>query len=81
MPISCSNPSDFLPTAIYYSEKVVKQIQNEELKGIFEKDEPFLVITYKWRLDRLEISEAEYEIIKSDRDKILVKKASTGSNP
>ena len=72
---------DFLPTAIYYSEKVVKQIQNEELKGIFEKDEPFLVITYKWRLDRLEISEAEYEIIKSDRDKILVKKASTGSNP
>ncbi len=64
---------DFVPTAVFYSGKVVKQIQNDELKGLFGKDEPFLVITYKWRLDRMGISEAKYEIIKADRDKILIR--------
>ena len=65
---------DFVPVAIFYSEKNVQQIQNEELKGIFEGEEAFVLITYQWRLDRLGIKSNEYEIIKSDRDKILVKR-------
>lgn len=65
---------DFVPTAIFYSGKNVQQIRDEELKGIFEKDEPFVLITHQWRLDGEEISEKEYEIIKTDRDKILVKR-------
>ena len=64
---------DFVPAAIFISEKNVKQVQNEELEELFEKEESFMVITHQWRLDSLGIKSNEYEIIKTDRDKILIK--------
>ncbi len=65
---------DFGPAAIYYSEKNVQQIRNEELNYLFGADEPFVLITHQWRLDGSGISTDKYEIIKSDRDKILVRR-------
>jgi 4-amino-4-deoxy-L-arabinose transferase-like glycosyltransferase len=65
---------DFGPSAVFYSEKNVKQIRNEELQGLFESDERFVLITHQWRLDGAEIPKKEYEIIKTDRDKLLIKR-------
>ena len=65
---------EFMPSANFYSNKEVRQIRAEGLIPLFEKGEPFILITYQWRLDKEKIEKEKYEIIKSDRDKILIKK-------
>lgn len=63
--------SDFIPAAVFYSEKVgVNQIYREALKPLLEGDERFVMITYDWRLKELETK--NYRIIKQDRDKVLI---------
>ncbi len=64
----------FLPTAVYYSDKKVERISHDILKPMFLKKEPFLLITYQWRLDDAQISSDKYQIIKTDRDKVLLLK-------
>lgn len=63
---------DFLPTAIFYSEKQVKQIERSQLLGLFKDKKEVLVITYQWQLDGLGIKNSQYKILKTDRDKILI---------
>lgn len=65
---------DFGPSAVFYSGKIVEQVRNERLKGLFEGKERFLVITNNWRLTELGIGEGEYMLLKSDRDKVLILK-------
>lgn len=63
---------DFVPTAIFYSEKHVQQLWSGGLQGLFDDKEQKLLITYQWRLDGAGIKENQYQILKTDRDKILI---------
>ncbi len=65
---------DFTPTAIFYSGKNIIKITRDGLPEFFDRREPYLLVTYQWRLDNAGISKDKYRIIKSDRDKILVQK-------
>lgn len=66
---------DFVPAAIFYSGKSgVSQTYAGGLKEVFEKNDKLLLITKQQRLDGEKISPEKYQVIKSDRDKILVKK-------
>lgn len=64
----------FLPAAVYYSDKKVERISHDILKPMFLKKEPFLLITYQWRLDDAQIPTEKYKILKTDRDKALLLK-------
>lgn len=64
---------EFLPAASFYSGKKVNQIRAQHLIPLFEGIDPFLLITYQWRLDQAKIDKSRYQILKSDRDKILIK--------
>ncbi|MDO8504142.1 MAG: glycosyltransferase family 39 protein [bacterium] len=67
--------SDFRPTAVFYSGKNVPQrLSDGKLISLFESEKPFLLITYENNLDQLGISAKRYQILKKDRDKILVLK-------
>lgn len=63
---------DFDPVATYYSGKNVRKIQRDELESLFAKKEKFLLITNRWRLEEAKIASSNYEIIKADRDKVLI---------
>lgn len=66
---------EFLPSAVFYSDKNVRQIKkDEQLKDLFAGGE-FILITYKWHLDKVGIKAGDYQLIKQDRDKILIRKA------
>ncbi|MDO8573676.1 MAG: glycosyltransferase family 39 protein [Candidatus Daviesbacteria bacterium] len=64
----------FMPTAIFYSEKgTVNQIQIERLNSLLNSNEEFLLITRKGNLiNNKEISEKSFQILKEDRDKVLI---------
>ena len=65
--------SDFRPTAVFYSGKNVPQrVYAGNLSELFGSDRQFLLITYQRELDREGVSPNSYEILKTDRDKILV---------
>ena len=64
---------EFMPTASFYSNKKVNQIRANNLIPLFENNGQFLLITYQWRLDGAKIGKVKYEIIKMDRDKILIR--------
>ncbi len=64
---------DFDPAAAFYSDKEVKKLKKDELKPLVEKGEPFLIITNTWRLKDENIPGFMYEILKTDRDKVLIK--------
>jgi 4-amino-4-deoxy-L-arabinose transferase-like glycosyltransferase len=69
---------DFGPTAVWYSEKQVSQIRDDDVKrlfmaeGVFTNAGKFVLITKQYRLDQQGIAKERYKILKSDRDKILV---------
>lgn len=63
---------NFLPTAIFYSNKNVEKIWS--VKGLFEDKQNFLLITYQYRVDRDNIPQSWYRIIGKDRDKILIQR-------
>jgi 4-amino-4-deoxy-L-arabinose transferase-like glycosyltransferase len=66
---------DFVPAAVFYSGKDnVVQAYVGGLTELFKNNLNFLLITQKERLDTEKISPKEYRILKSDRDKILVRK-------
>ena len=63
---------DFLPAAIFYSEKQVEQIERDKLSGLFKDKNPVLVITYQWQLDGIGVKKDQYQVLKTDRDKMLI---------
>ncbi|OGE37884.1 hypothetical protein A3F00_00115 [Candidatus Daviesbacteria bacterium RIFCSPHIGHO2_12_FULL_37_11] len=63
---------DFVPSAVFYSGKKVNQIEKNRLSGIFKERRSVLVITYQWQLDGLGIKKDQYEVLKTDRDKMLI---------
>lgn len=65
---------DFIPTAVFYSDKTVKQTYVGGIKELFDTRDHFILFTKKERLDAEGIKKGEYKILKSDRDKILVRK-------
>lgn len=67
---------DFVPSAIFYSDKKVNQVQIRVegiVRDLFDGSEHFTFVTYQQTLDEGGINPQEYEIIKTDRDKILVR--------
>ena len=66
--------SDFIPAAIFYSGKDVKQTYVGGIAEIFKTQENFLLIATKNRISDEGVSPEEYQILKSDRDKILIRK-------
>ncbi|QQG43531.1 MAG: glycosyltransferase family 39 protein [Candidatus Daviesbacteria bacterium] len=63
---------DFIPSANFYSGKVVQQIKRGTLTEILKEENINLIITYQWRLDEQKIKSSDYTIIGTDRDKILL---------
>jgi 4-amino-4-deoxy-L-arabinose transferase-like glycosyltransferase len=63
---------DFTPVAVFYSHKNVDKVWEDGLVSLFESNQPFVLITEQWRLDKFQIPESEYKFIASDRDKILI---------
>lgn len=70
---------DFGPTAVWYSGgKRVGQIRDDDVKRLFNREgqfgsvKAFTMITKQFRLDDQGIAKDRYQILKSDRDKILV---------
>ncbi len=64
--------SSFEPTAVFYSQKNAKWINEYYLSGLFEQKSPFVMIIKQSMLEKLKISKDRYKILKSDRDKILI---------
>ncbi len=62
----------FLPAAVYYSDKHVRYPVSSEIAPVFASADPILLITRQWRLDRENIPPDAYQILKSDRDMILI---------
>lgn len=71
--------ADFGPAAVFYSGKEVRRITNDQLPGLFDQNDPnyhknFLLITQQYRLDHFKIPKTSYQILRTDRDKILIRK-------
>lgn len=68
---------DFGPAAVFYSEKKVKRITDNDFTELFDKNnlnqESFLLITKQFRLETFAYKNS-YQILKSDRDMILILK-------
>ncbi len=64
---------DFTPTAVFYSRKKVVKLREDGLGPLFERKEPFVLITYQWRLNQADIKANQYMVLKTDRDKILIR--------
>lgn len=66
---------DFVPAAIFYSGKdVVRQTFVGELNDLFRNNQRMLLIVQRSRLNDEKIPKSSYQILKSDRDKILIRK-------
>lgn len=63
---------DFLPAAIFYSGKKAEQVGRDKLGGLFKEGNMILVITYQYQLDGLNIKKSQYQVLKTDRDKMLI---------
>ncbi len=64
---------DFIPTAVYYSDKNVERTVTH-LREYFDSDRKFIMIVRDYRLGAENILPSEYEILKKDRDKLLIRK-------
>lgn len=65
---------EFLPAAVYYSQKKVVQIKSELLSTLFRNEPHFLLITDQGRLNEAGVLSESYRILKKDRDKLLIQK-------
>lgn len=67
---------DFIPTAVFYSKKEVKTAHEYMLEDLFKKEDQFLIILPKEKLDSLKLSGRGINIkeLKSDRGNVLVLK-------
>lgn len=70
---------DFDPAGAFYAGRPVTKLYNNDLKYLFETENNFLLITNTWRLENV-INPESYEILGHDRDKVLIKKNSQGTN-
>lgn len=71
---------DYWPAAVFYSERKVYSLphstdtQIKTTAQAFEKSErPFLLLTKQWLLDRENISPKDYEILKKEVDRVLIR--------
>lgn len=70
---------DFNPAAAFYSDKSVVKLKQTDLRPLIEEGKPFLIITNTWRLTGEGIPNDMYKILKTDRDKVLIKNPSPGN--
>lgn len=66
---------EYRPAALFYSEKgsITQAPKNEEdFVSLLNSEDDFLLITNKWRLEKLNIPTKNYQILKEDRDKVLI---------
>ncbi len=63
---------DFLPAAVFYSDKNVERAHEYVLEKMFSENQEFLMIIDKKQLEK--IPAKNYKILKQDRDNRLVKK-------
>ena len=64
---------DFIPAAVFYSDKDVKKV-DVTLQEFFEKNDKFLLITKEERILNSGVNGDKYEILKKDRDKVLIRR-------
>lgn len=64
--------SSFEPAAVFYSQKQAKWQNEYDLPFLFTKNDPFLLIVKEPMLDKLKVAKKDYQILKSDRDKIII---------
>lgn len=64
---------EFTPAAAFYSDKKIYKIGVKNIPELFNDLGNFLLITKQEKLDEVKIEKSKYEIIKTDRDKILVR--------
>jgi 4-amino-4-deoxy-L-arabinose transferase-like glycosyltransferase len=62
----------FLPVAVYYSGKVVNDLPTPDIGTYFDNSKPFLLITHQWRLDQKPGLKSRYQLLRSDRDMVLI---------
>lgn len=66
---------EYRPAALFYSEKgkIFQAPKNEnDFASLINSEEEFLLITNEWRLENPEIQAQNYQILKKDRDKVLL---------
>lgn len=66
---------EYRPAALFYSGKgIIEQApkDDEYFTNLFKSKDNFLLITNKWRLEKLNVKTDNYTLIKEDRDKVLV---------
>lgn len=63
---------DFDPAGAFYSGRIVRKMSEPSIKKFFDTENNFLLITNTWRLDGV-IDPKSYEVLKKDRDKVLVR--------
>lgn len=66
---------EYRPAALFYSKKErINQAprNDQDFIDFFNSRESFLMITHKWRLEKLNIPSQDYQILKEDRDKVLI---------
>ena len=66
--------SDFVPAAVFYSGKNVQQTFVGGIKDIFKTQNNFLLIATQNRISDEGVKSSQYQILKTDRDKLLVRK-------
>lgn len=64
--------SAFEPAAVFYSGKEALWHNEYGLPVLFKKNDPFLLIVKQPMLDKLKVDPKDYQILKQDRDKILI---------
>jgi 4-amino-4-deoxy-L-arabinose transferase-like glycosyltransferase len=62
----------FLPAAVFYSGKYVNYPETDSLIPLFSLEKPQLLITHQWRLDQIPNFKSRYQILKTDRDMVLI---------
>lgn len=64
---------DFDPAGAFYADRPVTKLR-QNLPELFASQLAFLLITNNWRLQEANIDPATYTLLKSDRDKVLIRK-------
>lgn len=65
---------DFDPAATFYADRPVTKLKDRNLNNLFKERDLFLLVTNTWRLTEDKINPSIYEVLKQDRDKVLVRK-------
>lgn len=63
---------NFVPAAVFYSNKTVSWLNAPRLQDLALPNQVTLIITHLWRLDRDQVSPNSYQILATDRDRVLL---------